>query len=84
MSAELSPAANPAPVTSTTQLEFGLAMVKIVKPSTLTHAYVGAGASVVVTSFGGIVAGRNKALGVLGVVGLEVHPESRRSGATVG
>jgi hypothetical protein len=70
-------------VTSTAQFEFGLALVKMIErsESALSHVYVGGGASFLSSTFGGIVAPRNNALGVLGLVGLEFHPTSRRWGA---
>ena len=74
---------NPAPVTSTTQLEFGVAMVRTTGPAALIHSFIGAGASFLVTSFGGVDAPHDKALAVLGLAGFELHPESRRWGAFV-
>ncbi len=77
------PAANPAAVTSTTQLGFGAAMIKIVRPSPLTHAYVGGGAAYLVTSFHPTSPSHDHALGLLGIVGVEFHPQSRRWNALI-
>ena len=76
------PAANP-PVTSTTQVEFGGAFVRVVQPSALIHAYLGGGASFQVMSFTGVDAPHDKALSIMGIAGFELHPESRRWGAFI-